>query len=686
MTFITPITGLLAAAVTVPLLVGLYFLKLRRRPMAVPSTLLWKKAVQDLQVNAPFQRLRNNLLLWLQLLLLALLLLAMARPAGDSVSVTGERVVIVVDHSGSMRATDVGPSRLDEAKREALRLVDAMDSSAAGMVVAFAERATVRQSFTTDHALLRRAIQNVEPTDQRSRLSGAIALIEPHTSGAPGSPDTSSEGGGGLSVFVIGDGRTHADAGESSALPGADLTFVPVGRGDADNVGIVACAARRESEAPERVEVFVRLANYGPKAQTANVTLTLDGRKLTTRRVRVPGAAGGLQDENAGEGVSDASSQSSSASGLNESGTGFGEPGARSVTFRFTRAGSGSIEVSHDHADALEADNTARLELTASRRLRVLLVTPGGNPFIPEALVATGIDELRTVTPEQYDAEPAEHWGHDGEGFDVMVFDRHSPAAPPAADALWFAAAPPLAGLELRESSEDAPEFQRILTWSRSEPVMRYVALDDVIVRRPGRLVLPVGARVLAMGLEGPMLAELVEPGTGRRHVVVSFDVLQSRWPINWSYQVFMVNAMDVLGLGTPGDTAALGYATGQAVSVPVHSGAESPTTTVRYDGPENLTATVRAGRAALPAFAMAGWYTAERDAVDPPFDRLAVNLLDPIESDLRPAVRVDVSASTQVSAADEAAVRREWWPWLAWAALGMLGVEWWVYNRRMRV
>ena len=65
MHWLAPMTGLVAAAASVPLLLLLYFLKLRRRQVTVSSTLLWRRAVHDLQVNAPFQRLRRNLLLWL---------------------------------------------------------------------------------------------------------------------------------------------------------------------------------------------------------------------------------------------------------------------------------------------------------------------------------------------------------------------------------------------------------------------------------------------------------------------------------------------------------------------------------------------------------------------------------------------------------------------------------------------
>src|SRR5690349_23369583 len=127
--FLSPLAAILAAAVAIPALLVLYFLKLRRREVDIASTFLWKKAIQDLQVNSPFQKLRRNLLLLLQLLLLALLCLALMRPVANFKQGAGKLTVILVDRSGSMAAKDVDNgkrTRLEQAKRLALEVVDSM--------------------------------------------------------------------------------------------------------------------------------------------------------------------------------------------------------------------------------------------------------------------------------------------------------------------------------------------------------------------------------------------------------------------------------------------------------------------------------------------------------------------------------------------------------------------------------
>ena len=114
-------------------IVLLYFLKLRRQPLEVPSTYLWSRTIEDLHVNSLWQRLRQSLLLFLQLLLLLLLLLACFRPSWRGSQLIGDRFVFLVDTSASMTATDAQPTRLDEAKRQVETLIDQMQSGDVAM-------------------------------------------------------------------------------------------------------------------------------------------------------------------------------------------------------------------------------------------------------------------------------------------------------------------------------------------------------------------------------------------------------------------------------------------------------------------------------------------------------------------------------------------------------------------------
>src|SRR5215216_6405068 len=112
MFFLTPLA--LAGLLFLPVVLAMYLLKLRRNEQVVPSTLLWHKLLTDVEANAPWQRLRRSLLLLLQLLLVALLAVLAARPFLERPAGLAGDVVIVIDTSASMGATDVPPTRLDE--------------------------------------------------------------------------------------------------------------------------------------------------------------------------------------------------------------------------------------------------------------------------------------------------------------------------------------------------------------------------------------------------------------------------------------------------------------------------------------------------------------------------------------------------------------------------------------------
>src|SRR6478736_4495614 len=104
MSFLAPLA--FAFAASIPVVIVFYLLKRKRVVKLVSSTLLWQRFLAETQANAPFQRLRHNWLLILQVLLLTLAVFALARPyfAGDTKS--SRLRVLILDASASMQSVD----------------------------------------------------------------------------------------------------------------------------------------------------------------------------------------------------------------------------------------------------------------------------------------------------------------------------------------------------------------------------------------------------------------------------------------------------------------------------------------------------------------------------------------------------------------------------------------------------
>src|SRR5438105_2788732 len=117
MNFLAP--GALMFAAAIPVVILFYLLKRKRTVQLVSSTLLWQKFLAETQANAPFQKLRHHWLLLLQILLLTLVILALARPYFARKAQPGRLRVVILDASASMQATDETPSRFEKARQEA---------------------------------------------------------------------------------------------------------------------------------------------------------------------------------------------------------------------------------------------------------------------------------------------------------------------------------------------------------------------------------------------------------------------------------------------------------------------------------------------------------------------------------------------------------------------------------------
>src|SRR5262245_17099675 len=274
----------------VPLaIVLLYFLKLKRKPLSVPSTFLWRKSIEDLHVNALFQWLRENVLLLLQVLAVLILIYAFLDFRVHGRTSTGKHYILMIDNSASMSATDVTPSRLEWAKQEALKEIDAATDSDFGMVIVFNSTAEIRQSYTNNRGALRLAVQDVQQTQRPTRIEEALSLADSLANPARSTDDASVRPAGvepgkertyvaaegvPTEIHLFSDGR-FADLPEF-ALGNLNIQFHAAGKQgpeNVNNVGLVRLSAQRDEQDPTKLQVFARVVNFCPKRVNAEVQL-----------------------------------------------------------------------------------------------------------------------------------------------------------------------------------------------------------------------------------------------------------------------------------------------------------------------------------------------------------------------------------------------------------------------------
>lgn len=358
------------------LIVVMYILKLRRRDVVVSSTWLWRQVIRDVQANAPFQKLRKNLLLFLQLLAVLLLVLLLARPFWRGRGLGGRSVVIIVDHSASMNATDVGRSRLDEAKREALNVVNDMRSEDQMMVLAAGSKPEAMTGFTGDRSELARAINGIKQTETITNMRDAVNLAAALVSARDASQ-----------IDVVSDGAFSPITGVN--LGKAQVKFHTIGKAS-NNVGIAAVDYRRSLTGEKTVEVFVTVHNFSPKPQTFNVELLNGKYTVDAHEVKLPPKA--------------------------ENSDNFDLPEPAQPI---------ALDIQLDAKDDLAADNHASLVITPRKVIKTLLVT-SENVFLENSIKVDPNIELYTAKPG---ASPA--------GYDVAIYDGDAPSKLPEGNYLF---------------------------------------------------------------------------------------------------------------------------------------------------------------------------------------------------------------------------------------------------------
>jgi hypothetical protein len=626
------------------------------------------------------------------------------RPGWQGDALTGQQFILLIDRSASMSTADVDAApRLAAAKRRAGELIDEMDSDMSAMIIAFDDRPDVIQEFTSNRRRLHEALDRIEPssasTDVRGALELAAGFANPQRQAATeedkGTASVAPANQQRLPVYILSDGRFAAV--ENFALGNLEAKYLPLGSAETGNLAITAFNARRNDLRPEQRQAFVQLLNLSDADQTVGVSLLLDGKLRDAAEIKLSaGDTGG-------------------------------------ATFMLGDVVAGKLEARLDppayFIDKLTIDNRAYAVLDKQQTARVLLVSPGNRAL--ELGLSTErvrrIAKVETLTPDAL-AKPDIQQSLRSEAYDLVIFDQCAPAAAdqmPLANTLFIGRVPPLANWRTASSPTPAPDDAKsaadaqagepaasplaiavvdpqIIDWQRSHPLLDLVELGNVRIVDGVVVEPPVGGKILIDSTKGPLLA--IAPRDSYEDAVLGFEIVgrnaagevevNTNWPTKLSFPNFCLNVVQYLAVGAA-DIDMQSHAPGSTVELDVPQ-RDQRLTVLLPDGATRSLAPPEAGKLAFHETDQLGVYDVM--AGDELAARFAVNLFDREESDVRLRARQDgpdglqtVQALTigyEDVAAESAAspMRKELWTALLLAALAVLVLEWYIYNRRVYV
>jgi Ca-activated chloride channel homolog len=440
MSLLTPL-ALLLGLLAVPVIL-MYMLRLRRQEMLVSSTLLWQKLLRDREANAPWQKLRRNWLLILQLLILAALVLALTRPFLPVPSLVSGNVVVLLDASASMQATDVDPSRFEAARAEVHQLINHLSGNDQMTLIKVGQTASVLAAATNDRSQLRQVLDTAQADTAAADWPAAFALA---AGAAQGYQDAQ--------ILILSDGGLPTD------LPPLPVTAVyqPIGS-SGENLAISALATRDSDEGPQ---LFASVYNAGQIERQVLLTIRLDGTLFDSRRLTVPA----------------------------------GETAVSTWDLPVETAVI-QANLSDNEDDYLSLDDTAWAVHEGGATNRVLLVT-GGNLFLEQVFgILPSLNAFKVTPDSPILTDPTAE-----DQFDLYVFDG-VPLPHPLPDGDLFIINPQ-PGTELYSSS--GPFTNTAAIRINDSPLLQFVDWRSINIRQAQGVTAPWG-QTMIQAEGGPLL------------------------------------------------------------------------------------------------------------------------------------------------------------------------------------
>lgn len=623
-------SGLLWAGLAVPIVI-FYILKIRLRRVPVSTILFWRQIFEEKKPRSWWQRLRHLLSLLVQLAFLLLLVGALAQPFFAWEINTARRIVLVIDNSASMNATDVQPTRLGRAKELGQRVIDGMRARDQMALVAAGTQPQVICGLTGHQRTLHEHLDAVPASEGPTRVVEAVALARRLL-------DEDNNQRQHVQVIVLTDGCEK----EIEKLADRDtVRLVGVGQ-RSGNVGITAFQVRRSLTDPIGYEILVEVVNHSEEPVECRLEIHLNDALLDVEPLKLA-----ANDK-------------------------------WSKVMEKTSAEGGRLSAELNREDALAADNRAVALLPPRALQPVVLVSASGDLFLEKVLEANPLVRLSVSRrPSPQPLSPRGGRGARGEGGAVVVYHRKTPSSLPPGPALVI---DPEGDCDLWRVGNKL-QNPIVTKQDRESPLMAHVRLDNVLMPEARELTFTPAAgkpQVLAAALNGePLLTALDRPQG--KVVVLTVNLDKGDLPLRTAFPIFVTNALNWFAgeRGELHEALATGSTTEVTLPDPTKIGylLRSPDGSTRKLPPDVPKTTVG------PLDRCGVWSIVPDKADAVPIREIACNLCNRDESDLRPPEALPSWGEEPTRALGF--TDRPVWFYLLAAAWLLIAIEWYLYQRR---
>lgn len=468
----------------VPIIIILYLLKPRGEDYRISSNLLWQKLLKNQQSKTFFEKFIHNILMYVQILIMVLLVIALMAPFIRMDGKSGGRKILLLDTSGSMQheASD-GRTRLEEAVDRACDYVRTMENTRFSVITADSTGVELWAVDVADKEGIIKTLRQISCSDGSGSLQSAQSILDTLSG-------EDAENGADLIVFT--DGTGAADF-ESLYSDGEKELYV-VGEASANIANEYMVFSKR---ADGLYDVMVSLTNYSEEEASLDI---------------------GLYEED-GQLIELASKQlaaSETAICLFEGVDWQGEA---------LEAGISGISFTDGAKDSLEADNTTQAVKTKGNLIQGLLVGDG-NIFLEKAYEA--------VTGESVAKSDTDIMTEDST-YNVVIYDAGQAPVNTVGSSLIFG-----------DGREQATEVLNNVVLDLTDcDLTAGLSGFHIGVNKAYCFTVPDGAESF-LEYEGKCVGYYGEIN-GRKEVVVGFDIRESDFPLRAEFPVFLANAMTYL-------------------------------------------------------------------------------------------------------------------------------------------